>query len=96
MLSYRAILKESWRMSWKNKFLWFFGFFAAFISFNVELKIFSRSLNQESGLNFLSGIKTFVNTGIFSKNSWQNILDLLKTDTSTILLLLLIILLILV
>jgi len=95
MLSYRAILKESWKISWKNKFLWFFGFFAALISFNVELKIFSRSLNQESGLSVLSNIKTFLNTGIFSKNSWQNILELFKTDTATILLLILVLLVIL-
>ena len=59
MLSYRAILKESWKISWKNKYLWFFGFFASLVSFNVELKIFSRSLNQNSGINVLSNIKTF-------------------------------------
>ncbi len=94
MLSYRAILKESWKISWKNKYLWFFGFFASLVSFNVELKIFSRSLNQNSGINVLSNIKTFLSTGIFSKNSWLNFIELFKTDTFTMILLVLILLLI--
>lgn len=84
MLSYRAVLKESWKISWKNKYLWFFGFFASLISFNIEFKVLARSLDQSSGLNAIANIKTFLSTGLFSQNAWLNFIELLKTDTVTI------------
>lgn len=87
MLSYRTILKQAWKISWKNKILWFFGFFATLVSFSAELKIFSHSLNQKMGLQALNNIKLFLNTGIFSKGSWLNFIELLKSDPKSILIL---------
>ncbi|MDD3711118.1 MAG: hypothetical protein PHP37_00730 [Patescibacteria group bacterium] len=95
MLSYRAILKQSWRISWKYKFLWFFGFFASLISFTAEFKIIARSINQESGIRSLNNIKMFLNTGVFSKDAWLNILGMLKTDPKSILMLFLVLIIIL-
>jgi len=94
MLSYRTILKQAWKISWKNKILWFFGFFASLISFSAEFKVISRSLNQEIGLQTLNNIKLFLNTGIFSRNSWTNFIDLLKNDPKSIFFLLLVFILI--
>jgi len=31
---YRHVLRKSWHLAWKNKFLWFFGFFAALLGAN--------------------------------------------------------------
>jgi hypothetical protein len=95
MLSYRAILKQAWKISWKNKFLWFFGFFATLVSFTVETKIMSRSFNQEAGISSLSDLILFLNTGIFSANSWANAFNLLKSNPGTMMLLILFLLIIL-
>ncbi len=96
MLSYRAILKQAWRISWKNKFLWFFGFFASLISFTTEFKVISRTLGQDTGIRALNNIKIFLSTGIFSKNAWMNIVELTKTDPKSIVLLISIFLLLLI
>lgn len=95
MTPYREILKRSWNISWKNKSLWFFGFFASIISFGAELKIFSKAFSQESGLKTINDIGLFIKTGIFSKEALQNIPHLLRTETSTMLLLFLYLLVIL-
>ncbi|HOZ53608.1 MAG TPA: hypothetical protein PK142_02935 [bacterium] len=94
MLSYRTVLKQAWKISWKNKILWFFGFFASLISFSAEFKVISRSLNQEMGLQTLNNLKLFLNTGIFSKDSWLNFIELIKNDPKSILFLVLVLILI--
>lgn len=95
MTPYREILKRSWNISWKNKSLWFFGFFASIISFGAELKIFSKAFSQESGLKTINDIGLFIKTGIFSREALQNISHLMRTETSTMLLLFLYLLVIL-
>lgn len=40
---YSQILKRAWSISWRNKFLWFFGFFAAFFSGGVYEIFFRES-----------------------------------------------------
>jgi hypothetical protein len=95
MLSYRAILKQAWKISWKYKFLWFFGLFASLVSFTAEMKVISQSLNQEMGMRTLNNIKIFLETGILSGNTWGNIVKLFQVDTISILIVLLIFLLIL-
>ncbi len=95
MLSYRSILKQAWKISWKNKYLWFFGFFASFISFTAEFKVISHSISLETGLKTINNIKMFLNTGIFSRGSWQNIADLFRSDPKSIILLIFIFLIVL-
>ena len=90
MTPYREILKQAWKISWKNKILWFFGFFASLISFGAELKIFSRAFSQESGLKIINNIGLFIKTGIFSKNALYNLSYLIKTEPWSAILLFLI------
>jgi len=90
MTPYREILKRAWKISWKNKILWFFGFFASLISFGAELKIFSRAFSQESGLKIINNIGLFIKTGIFSKNALYNLSYLIKTEPWSAILLFLI------
>lgn len=90
MTPYREILKQAWKISWKNKILWFFGFFASLISFGAELKIFSRAFSQESGLKIINNIGLFIKTGIFSKNALYNLSYLMKTEPWSMVLLFLI------
>ena len=68
---------------------------SSLLSFTAEFKIISRSLNQELGISSLNNIKMFLNTGIFSKNAWYNILELFKTETNSMILLVLVLLIIL-
>ncbi len=95
MLSYRAILKQAWRISWKNRFLWFFGFFASIISFTAEFKVIAQAFNQESGIKSLNNLQMFLSTGVFSKDAWANILGLFKTDPKSIIFLLVVLLIVL-
>lgn len=95
MLSYRSILKQSWKISWKYKFLWFFGFFASLVGFTVETKILSRSINQEAGMSSLNDILIFLNTGILSANSWKNALGLFHSNPGSIIFIILIMLVVL-
>lgn len=95
MTPYREIFKKAWRISWRNKSLWFFGLFASIVSFGAELKIFSRALSQDSGLKVINNIGLFIKTGIFSRQALENISFLLKTETKSMIFIFLILLVIL-
>jgi hypothetical protein len=95
MLSYRAILKQAWKISWRYKFLWFFGLFASLVSFTAEMRVFSQAFNQEAGIKTLNDTKIFLETGILSGNAWKNAIELFKTETVSMLIVLLVLLLIL-
>ncbi|MFH1745080.1 MAG: hypothetical protein ABH881_02845 [bacterium] len=40
---YRKILKDAWQISWKSKYLWFFGLFAAFLGWKGEYEVIVRA-----------------------------------------------------
>ena len=42
---YRNVLKQSWRITWRYKFLWFFGFLASFWSIGSAYEIFYKSIS---------------------------------------------------
>ena len=83
MLSYRAILKQAWKFSWKNRALWFLGFFASLVSFTVETRIMSRSLDQGAGISSLNNLMMFIKTGIFSADAWKNVASLFRSNPGT-------------
>lgn len=41
---YRAILKKAWQITWKYKFLWFFGVFALWLGNGGEMQIFFNTM----------------------------------------------------
>lgn len=94
MLSYRNTLKQAWKISWKNKILWFFGFFASLVSFSAELKVASKIISPGPSIKELTNFKMFLDTGIFSKSAWINFFELLKTEPKTLWLLILVVLII--
>ena len=75
---YRNILKQSLRITWRNKYLWFFGLFAALIT--GEGQVLIHEFGNNSSQSFLEGLKNFAETGIFSSNALENIGILLKSD----------------
>jgi len=70
---YRDILGQAWKNTWRNKYLWFFGLFAALLGNGGEIGLIFRGLNADTGNGFLFRFKEFVSTGIFSKEIFANI-----------------------
>ncbi|MFH1522727.1 MAG: hypothetical protein ABIE43_02815 [Patescibacteria group bacterium] len=88
MFLYRDILKNSLKITWDNKYLWFFGFFAALLGSGGEYEIIGRGLNGETSSSLFPGMRRIVETGIFSSNTFTNIGKLFQNDpVSTIILL---------
>jgi len=96
MTLYRNILKSAWKNTWHNKYLWFFGLFAALIGNGGELEIFFKSFNERMDGGFVNWVKTMSSTGIFSMNALRNIGHLIMEDTGTMFLLIFTLILILV
>jgi len=90
MTLYRQILSQAWQTTWRHKYLWFFGFFAAFIGgggeYNVLFKGFSGSSEQDVFLRF----EKMAETGVFSARTLDNIGKIIKTDPLSLLALLLV------
>src|SRR3990167_11185977 len=79
---YRNILKQSWRLTWRNKYLWIFGIFAALLGNGGELEIlFNTLFRGGSDLALFPSWQRIVSTGVFSSHTFANIVDLFKEDT---------------
>ncbi|HNX10631.1 MAG TPA: hypothetical protein PKI61_00620 [bacterium] len=80
MFSYRQILKQALRISWKNKFLWFFGLFASLLSIGAEYQILSRPSSSQAAMTWFGSLYNFINSGLFSTKVFSNIGYLFKTQ----------------
>ncbi|MBU0897939.1 hypothetical protein KKC67_01825 [Patescibacteria group bacterium] len=79
MTLYRNILKQSWRTTWRNKYLWFFGIFAVLLGNAGEYKILSHSLMGDDQ-SILPAIDRIAQTGIFSKHALDNIFGIMSQN----------------
>ena len=63
MLSYRNLVKQAWNITWKHKFLWFFGLFSTFLAAggSIEYKILDQNINQ----GLVNG--SLLNAGLFAQ-----------------------------
>lgn len=70
MLSYRNLLKQAWLITWKHKFLWFFGLFSTLLAAggSIEYKMLDQNINQ--GL---------INGSLLSAGSFAQLIYTLKT-----------------
>lgn len=84
MFQYRNILKQSLKISWSNKYLWFFGLFAAFLGSGGDFEIISR----QTGGDLIANIKRYIETGVFKASTISNIGELLRNETASMLILL--------
>jgi hypothetical protein len=80
MRIYRDILKESFILTLKNKYFWFFGLFASLVGISSEYEFFFRGLNGDTGGTIFYQYKRFVSTGVFNPGVFNNIINLFKTD----------------
>lgn len=86
MFSYRLLFKQAWLVTWRHKYLWFFGLFAAVVagSGSWEYQVFSQSLNQgliEGSYQRLANILALEELG---QNFWYGLGDLANYDFWTI------------
>lgn len=83
---YRPILKQAWFHTWRNKFLWLFGFFAAWLGTSGEYELFIRSFDRihEKGNLLINFNQFIVTTGIFSSSLTANIKTLAANSPMTL------------
>jgi len=86
MFSYRALFRQAWEISWRHKYLWFFGLFASLAagSGSWEYQIMTQNMNQgliDGAYVHLSKILTL---GVVVKNFFLGLTGLFSYDIWTI------------
>lgn len=78
---YRLILKKALIISWKNKWLWFLGFFAAVIGNGGVYEALIRGFNNISeGRSVFFTLREYMETGVFGMISWAKLSALWQSD----------------
>jgi len=80
MFLYRDILKKSIKISWENKYLWFFGLFASLVGGMGNLRMSFSKIDSNIDQGFFMTIVRIVNSGFFSQNIFVNIGKLYAKD----------------
>jgi hypothetical protein len=78
---YRNILKQAWSLTWRHKYLWWFGIFAALLGNGGELEVILNNLGGNPGQSLFPFWQNIASTGVFSFKTFANIGNLLKHDT---------------
>lgn len=84
MFLYRNILKRALKLTWRFKYLWFFGLFAFLIDNGGEMEVMLRGFNFNMDDGLLASLKDFASTGVFSFSALSNLGSLLKSDPLTV------------
>ncbi|MCK5062134.1 hypothetical protein KAR28_06340 [Candidatus Parcubacteria bacterium] len=79
MTLYRDILGQSLKSAWRNKYLWFFGLFAALLGNAGEFELLFRGFNGKTG-TFFPGLERLGETGIFSLQIFKSLAQLSRQD----------------
>lgn len=77
---HRSILRQSLTITWKHKYLWFFGLFVTFLGNGGEYEIFFHALSQSGKGAQFPFISTLWNGNIFSFQFFKNFLQNLFND----------------
>ncbi len=80
MTLYRNILSQGWKTTWRNKYLWFFGLFAALLGNGGVLEIIFRGSDSSMSQGIFPSIWRILNTGIFSLKTFSSMGQLLVKD----------------
>ncbi|MDD5031830.1 MAG: hypothetical protein PHR36_02170 [Patescibacteria group bacterium] len=80
MSLYRNLLKQALSLTWRHKYLWFFGLFATLLGGSGEYQILARGIGGDTAQNFFPSFSWIKETGIFSQNGLANMGVLLKND----------------
>lgn len=75
---YRKIFKQAFSIAWNNKYLWFFGLFAALFIDNSGFELFLQIAGNEPSSLF-NGFREVANTGLFTTSGLSNMFSLIAT-----------------
>ena len=81
MSLYRNILKQAWQLSWSNKYLWFFGLFAAMIG-TGEYEIITQSMSGMPNFGVIDTLNSFAQTNVFSGQTVATLKTFMMNDTA--------------
>ncbi len=79
-MSYKKILLQALKTTWRNKYLWFFGLFAALLSQNGGFGAFLQLTDTKSEGNLGSGFMRYYETGVFSGQAFKTLGDFIVSD----------------
>lgn len=85
MSLYRNIVRRAWNIAWKNKYLWFFGFFAALLGNGGEFEFFLRALLGETEVSVLPGIDAILQSPLLTADGIVNAARLFVEDPISVL-----------
>jgi len=90
MSFYRTILKQAWAITWRIKYLWFFGLFAflALVGNGGELQLILRMFSFDFSKPLLPWLNNLTSTGLLSKQGLLHAGGLLTKDPLTVITLL--------
>ncbi|MBI4812596.1 hypothetical protein HY798_04155 [Candidatus Falkowbacteria bacterium] len=80
MSLYRKILAQAWKITWRYKYLWFFGLFAALLGNGGEYEMLARGFNGETDGAVLPAWQQLADTGVFQARTINNIGSIMKDD----------------
>lgn len=82
MFSYRSLLKQAWSVSWKHKYLWFFGLFASIVASGGtwEYQMMTQGLSQNMIDGSLSSLGNILTVSDLVKNFGLGLVDLFHYD----------------
>lgn len=78
---YRNILKQAWVLTWRNKYLWWFGIFAALLGNGGEFEILFNNAGASPSQALFPAWQRIFSTGVFSGRTLTNIGNLFRHDT---------------
>lgn len=86
MLSYRNLLKQALNITWKHKYLWFFGLFASLLAAggSIEYKILNQNINDGLVNGALLSAGSFAQMVLAIKNLGLGFISLFSFDILTI------------
>ena len=76
VIQYKDILKSVIKITWENKFLWFFGLFAAFLAGGITY----RGVYSNNNGGFIEGWEKIKSTGVFEFSIFSKIYELSQAD----------------
>jgi len=80
MFSYRQMLLQSFKITWKNRYLWFFGLFASLLSIGAEYQILTRAMSRNASLEWWYNWSNFFHSGFFSWGFFPKIFSMFSQD----------------
>jgi len=87
---YRDIFKKAWLITWKNKYLWFFGLFAVLLGNGGEYDFLFNFLGVNNDGGVSSGLGGLAQTGILSRQILPNLARAFVNDPVTFLIIIIV------